>query len=91
MDTKIKEFGLEYPDWSVEEGKLVARFQFESFYVVEDVVQNIMSIAEEQNHHPEVTFGYSTVEVKTSTHDAGGQITEKDLDLAKAISESIQE
>jgi len=42
-------------------------------------------IAEKQNHHPEWTNVYNKVDIRLSTHDVGGVITEKDRKLAKAI------
>ena len=38
-------------------------------------------IAEEEFHHPEITLRYDEVEVRLTTHDAGG-VTKKDLRLA---------
>jgi len=89
MEREIEEFITENQDWYVEEGKLVAGFEFTSFTAVKDAITEIMRIAGERDHHPDVTFGYSTIEVKTVTHDADNQITEKDFKLAEAISNSI--
>jgi 4a-hydroxytetrahydrobiopterin dehydratase len=41
-------------------------------------------IAEAKNHHPDWRNVYRTVEVRLSTHDAGG-ITELDFDLAQRM------
>ena len=46
--------------------------------------QETWKLANEQNHHPEVTFGFGYAEIKITTHDAKG-LTEKDFTLAKAI------
>jgi 4a-hydroxytetrahydrobiopterin dehydratase len=77
------------PDWFEENDKLVAGFEFTDFATVKKVVQGILHLADVQNHHPEVTFSYNTVEIKTVTHDAGSSITEKDFALAKAISKLV--
>jgi 4a-hydroxytetrahydrobiopterin dehydratase len=42
-------------------------------------------VAEKMNHHPEWTNVYNKVEIRLSTHDAGGTVTQKDYELAKAI------
>ena len=44
--------------------------------------------AEELNHHPEIYNVYNRVRLCLSTHDAGGQVTERDILLAGKI-ESI--
>lgn len=89
MDKEIEKFIIDYPDWYVEEGQLVAGFEFKDFQAVKKAVGEILLIADEQNHHPTVTFGYNTIEIKTVTHDAGDIITDKDFALAKAISEVV--
>ena len=42
-------------------------------------------LCERSNHHPELTNVYSTVTIRLNTHDAGGKVTEKDIDLAGKI------
>jgi 4a-hydroxytetrahydrobiopterin dehydratase len=42
-------------------------------------------LSEKANHHPTWKNTWNTVEVWLSTHDAGNTITEKDLELSKAI------
>ncbi len=39
--------------------------------------------AEKANHHPDLLLAYGKVEVRLSTHDAGG-LTRLDLELAEA-------
>ena len=86
---KLEEFISTYPDWYQEEDELVAGFEFAAFDVVKDIVPKLMDVIEKEDHHPTVTFGYNTIEIRTTTHDAGNKITEKDLSLAEKISEVI--
>ena len=46
----------------------------------------IGALAQEANHHPEVDWRYDTLFIATSSHDAGGQITAREITLARAIS-----
>ena len=41
--------------------------------------------AEAMNHHPEWTNVYNRVAIRLNTHDAGGKVTAKDVELAKRI------
>lgn len=86
MNKEIEQFIAGNADWYVEDEKLVAGFEFTSYDAVKKMVTEIIRLAGEYNHHPEVTFTFSTVEVKSTTHDQNNSITEKDLKLAEAIS-----
>ncbi len=46
--------------------------------------------AEKADHHPEWRNVYNRVEIKLTTHDAGG-LTAKDFDLAKAINRAASQ
>lgn len=46
----------------------------------------IGELAQKANHHPDVDWRYDTLFIATSSHDAGGQITARDIALARAIS-----
>lgn len=89
METEVDTFIESHPDWYEEEGQLVAGFEFKDFTAVQTIVTEIMKVADEINHHPVVTFGYNTIEIKTVTHDEGDVITEKDFELAEAITKII--
>ena len=41
-------------------------------------------IAQQMDHHPEWFNVYGRVDVRLTTHDAGG-LTQKDIDLARAM------
>lgn len=70
--------------WSFANNALEKNFQFKDFKEALAFIVKLGSIAEEQNHHPELFNVYNKVELRLSTHDAGG-VTEKDVDLAKAV------
>jgi 4a-hydroxytetrahydrobiopterin dehydratase len=40
-------------------------------------------------HHPELENVYNTVSIALTTHDAGGQVTEMDVELASKIEEFV--
>jgi 4a-hydroxytetrahydrobiopterin dehydratase len=43
------------------------------------------TLAEKADHHPDVMLSYSHLTLRLVSHDAGG-ITERDLELARALS-----
>jgi 4a-hydroxytetrahydrobiopterin dehydratase len=63
---------------------LVRVFETASFGQGLTLVNQIASVAEKLNHHPEITLRADEVDVTSVTHSAGG-VTEKDLELARAI------
>jgi len=77
-----------YPSgWKEVEGKLCAEFVFTDFKEAFAFMMRVAEIAEAQSHHPEWMNVYNKVAISLSTHDEGNSITQKDIQLAKAISE----
>ncbi len=74
----------ELPGWQLEGDAIRREFTFDDFLAAVDFINRLAPLAEEANHHPELTNVYATVTVVLTTHDEGG-VTTKDLDLARAI------
>ncbi len=75
----------ELAGWSYEEGTLRRSYEFGDFREAVSFIVRISFVAEEMNHHPEITNVYNTVELSLSTHDAGNAVTRTDLELARRI------
>ena len=73
--------------WTFERDALTKTFKFGSFREALSFMTRIGFEAEELNHHPEWTNVYNRVIVRLNTHDAGGKVTAKDVDLASRIQE----
>jgi 4a-hydroxytetrahydrobiopterin dehydratase len=71
--------------WTLAKGKLTRDFEFPDFIHAFGFMATSALAIEKMNHHPEWSNVYNRVSVALTTHDAGG-ITEKDLDLAQALS-----
>ena len=71
--------------WSFESDQLKKSFEFEDFREAVSFIVRVAFEAEEMNHHPEMKNVYSKVEIALNTHDAGGKVTQKDVELAKRI------
>lgn len=72
--------------WSLAgDGAAIARtFTFRNFSEAFAFMTRSALAAEKMDHHPDWSNVYKTVEVKLSTHDAGG-LTELDFKLAKKM------
>lgn len=74
-----------HPDWSVVDGALTLVRSFPDFASAWAFGTRVALEAEREFHHPEITVTWGKVTVSLVTHEAGG-ITDKDRDLATAIS-----
>lgn len=68
--------------WERDGDEIVRVYEFDDYLRGVAFASEVAEISEEQFHHPEITIRYDEVEVRVTTHDAGG-ITEKDIDLAE--------
>lgn len=71
--------------WSGDGAALVKRFQFADFKEALGFMVRVGFEAEAMNHHPEWSNIYNRVDVRLNTHDAGGKVTAKDVELARRM------
>ncbi len=71
--------------WRVEGAQATTRFATGDFATGLRLVNEIGRLAEEANHHPDLTLRYPEVEVWLGTHDTG-TVTDADVSLAQQIS-----
>jgi 4a-hydroxytetrahydrobiopterin dehydratase len=84
-ENEIKHSLANLNGWEFSEDKLKKSFQFSDFREAMAFFLRISYEAEAMNHHPEVFNCYNRLEIGLNTHDAGGKVTRKDIDLARAI------
>lgn len=72
------------PSWKFNNAGIEKEFQFKNFIEAFAFMTQVAFYAEKANHHPEWSNVYNKVQIRLSTHDAGG-LTQKDIDLAKKI------
>lgn len=77
-------------DWRVLFSRLHARFRTGDFATGLRLVNRIGEAAEAMNHHPDLDLSYPLLNVRLSSHDAGG-VTARDITLARTISEYAAE
>ncbi|MEM7509702.1 MAG: 4a-hydroxytetrahydrobiopterin dehydratase [Bacteroidota bacterium] len=70
--------------WSFENDGIQKTFTFKDFTQAFGFMTQVAILAEKANHHPEWSNVYHTVNIRLSTHDAGG-LTDNDFELAGQI------
>jgi 4a-hydroxytetrahydrobiopterin dehydratase len=78
------------PDWRLLVQALHARFDTSSYAEGLTLLAAIGVVADELDHHPDLDLRYGHLNVKLSSHDVGG-VTDRDLRLARRISELARE
>ncbi|UOM36399.1 4a-hydroxytetrahydrobiopterin dehydratase [Acuticoccus sp. I52.16.1] len=74
------------PEWRLEDGgKAILRtVKFRNFNEAFGFMARVALSAEKMDHHPEWSNVYNRVDIRLTSHDAGG-LTERDAKLARAI------
>ncbi len=75
--------------WDVKKNEddsfyLIKEFSFKNFKHSQDFVNQIGDLAERENHHPDISFGWGYCKVKIFTHAIKG-LAESDFVLAAKI------
>ena len=75
-------------DWMlIDGGHMLARtFNFKNFVATMKFVNKIAGIAEEEQHHPDLSISYNTLSIELTTHAIEG-LSENDFILAAKIDE----
>ncbi|MGE0142254.1 MAG: 4a-hydroxytetrahydrobiopterin dehydratase [Planctomycetota bacterium] len=81
---ELARFLVEHPRWTADADAICRALEFADFVEAFAFMTKVALYAEAHNHHPDWRNVYRRVEIRLSTHDAGG-ITERDLDMARGI------
>lgn len=76
------------PEWMlIDGGRMLANtYTFRDFVETMGFVNKIAAVAEEEQHHPDLTISYNNLGVELMTHAIGG-LSENDFILAAKIDE----
>jgi 4a-hydroxytetrahydrobiopterin dehydratase len=74
----------ETPGWELAGDAIVRTVEFADFKEAMGFVNRVAEVAEEANHHPDITIQWNKVTLTQSTHVAGG-LTEHDFRLARRL------
>jgi len=76
------------PGWYYEDKWIRRQYKTDGWPTTLMLVNAIGYLAEAGNHHPDLSVTWAKVFVKLQTHSAGG-ITDKDLELARKIEDTV--
>ena len=90
--SEIEDFLKNHNEWylatDVEFPQLRREFKFNDFSTAQKFTNIISDLAEEEGHHPDISFGWGYAEIKITTHAIKG-LSENDFILAAKIDEII--
>jgi len=75
--------------WDYCDNALNTDFEFDNFKDCMSAMNRIAFECEALNHHPEWKNVYNKLEIRLTTHDAGG-VTDLDFKLAKTINKIVE-
>jgi len=82
---ELEGLSREVPGWEVvDEHHLKREFRFKNFREALEFVNRVGELAEEQGHHPDISFGWGRAEIVIFTHKIDG-LTESDFILAAKV------
>ena len=78
------------PEWDYKDNAIHTEYEFNNFKDCFSAMSRIAFECEALNHHPDWSNTYNVLNIKLTTHDAGG-VTLKDIKLAQAIEGIVEE
>lgn len=72
------------PGWKREGEAIAKSFSFPGYEATLSFINAVARIAQEQDHHPDIAFGYNRCRIAWSTHSVGG-VSLNDLICAAKI------
>jgi len=80
----IQERMKKIPEWELNEDSISRSFEFDEYQPAIEFVNTVAEIAEEAQHHPDISISYTNVTLVLTTHSKGG-LTESDFEVAIRI------
>ena len=87
--SEIHKYLKKVDGWDIRKSKnetyfLEKSFKFKNFYDSQKFINEVGNIAETENHHPDIIFGWGYAKIKIFTHKIKG-LVESDFILAAKI------
>ena len=93
--SEIHKYLKKVDGWDVKENEnknffLIKEFKFKNFLESQNFINQVGNIAETENHHPDIFFGWGYAKIKIFTHAIKG-LAESDFILASKIDKIIND
>ena len=69
----------EVPGWNVTDNVLARTFTLPDYRATIAFLNAVATLAEHEDHHPDMTVGYATCRVSWTTHSAGSALSDNDF------------
>jgi len=69
---EVKDQMSEIPQWSLADNSLQREFRFMDFRKAIEFVDAVAGVANEQDHHPDISISYNKVRLTLTTHKING-------------------
>ena len=91
--SEIHKYQKKVDGWTVKPNEkkvffLEKKFKFKDFLTSQNFVNEVSKISEEENHHPDISFGWGYAKISITTHAIEG-LSENDFILAAKIDKKI--
>ncbi|MCS6970446.1 MAG: 4a-hydroxytetrahydrobiopterin dehydratase [Planctomycetota bacterium] len=90
LPAEIEQALASLPGWSYRDGALCCEARFASFRAAIAFIASCVDDIDRLDHHPEWCNVYNRVRIRLTTHDAGNQVTERDVALARCLQERLR-
>lgn len=74
--------------WTLDGDEVTRTYEFDDYLAGVAFASEVGEIADEQFHHPEIRIRYEEVEVRFTSHEAGG-VTEQDVEMAERCNDLL--
>lgn len=81
---EVERLYREITGWTLSDKSIERTFVFKDFRQAIDFVMKVADIAQEQDHHPDISISFNKVKIDLSTHKIGG-LSINDFVLAAKI------
>lgn len=80
---ELARFFAKDPAWKGDEAEIRKTYTFAGYPQALAFTVSVAVVAEKRDHHPDILLSWGKVEVRWTTHDAGG-VSGLDVELAEA-------
>jgi 4a-hydroxytetrahydrobiopterin dehydratase len=62
----------ELPEWQFKDGAIERALSFQNYYETMAFINALAYVVHDEDHHPDISFGYNRIVVRFNTHSVNG-------------------